>query len=357
MARRLLVQADRPTASPSAETWQLIVPLGTWRHPRYGLVDNTDERIARYHANFQKGLKRQGQDGSSVLPFGIDHDDGEGASGWIRDTRIGPGGLEALVRWTPKGVAAITSEEYPFVSPDLIDAYTDPQTGEQHHDVLAGASLVMRPYFKNMPQVYLEHYCDDPEPTVLWGDPDNPELLQRAGASEDDMALDKDVRTPTEPTAGADPAAEQEAEVDSSASSSADGETAVEVEVGKDGARQVGEPQTFAEEVDAKQFREMRDQLEALQFRERVRQFSDELGGHSFGDNRRLAPGPREALADALASLPADKAGPVAEAVKAMRFYEPGEVGIDTAAAQTKSFSEHDLAVQRQLGLSEEDYE
>lgn len=356
MPRQLLVQVDRPSAQPGAETWQLLVPFGRWSHPKYGTVDHTPERVKAYHDNFQAGLLRQGEDGR--LPFGIDHHDGLGAAGWIKDTRLTDGGLEARVSWTPQGVKAIAEEEYPFVSPDILDDFQDPETQRQHTDVLKGASLVMRPFFKRLPQVTLKQFADSPEPTVLWEDLS---LLQRAAATEDftmdleaqtettdeqvdettDEVTEDEVRTPlTEQTGAANEAADDDASADSDAASAdaAEGEKA------------------FADQVDGKAFADMQAKVYRLELEQRTRQYRDELAGHSFGDRGRLAPGPRDKIAEILAKLPATEAAELVESIKAMRFYEPGVLGLEDERP-AKQFSDDDRAFMARHGLTEEDYE
>ncbi len=333
MPRKLLVQADRPDAE-APETWQLLVPYGRWHHRRYGTVDHSKARVQRYHDHFKAGLKLQGEPGR--LPFGFDHQDGQGASGWIHDVRLSEAGLEAKIRWTPAGVQAITDETYPFVSPDLVPMYTDPETRTQTPDVLAGGSLCIRPFFKSLPQVYLESYSDDPEPLVLWCDPDEPESFM-----DDDQ-----VRTnPEQP--GADPHEDTPTELVT---------------------RSVGEPSppasaAFAEQpdpreddtVDLQSYRELRDEVGRLRRESRVRHFTDELEGWRFADKRQMAPVCRGALAELLADLDDETASRFAEVLKGLRFYQPGVVGLEGEAEPVVQCTEEDRAVAEQLGLEPEE--
>src|ERR1035438_8401578 len=159
-AFRLVVQAARPVAARSSV---LLVPLHKEVHPRYGTIEITEEHIALMARHFTARVKTY--DGR--LPFTLDHDEGRGAAGWITGVQVQPDGLWGDVEWTKLGVEAVAEHEFPFISPELLDRWTDPVTGKRYQHVFEGAALVVRPEFRELPPAVLAHYKTAPEPTVV----------------------------------------------------------------------------------------------------------------------------------------------------------------------------------------------
>ena len=333
MARNLIVEVSQQFAETDGRFWQLAIPAGQWRHPRYGVEDNSPDRLQRYVDNLHGGVKLQG-DQPNRLPVTIDHNDGLGAGGWIYDARVAPRGVELLWEPTEQGRQAVESGEYPFFSVDTEPIWPDPATGKRYRDVIAGGSLVVRPFWK---QLEVHTHSEDPQPDVLWADTEDRMTDEERAAQA--AAQDEGAATPEPGAAVSVAATQQHADVGSRRAV-----TQADAEPGE------------AETVDAKQFQELREQLAELRLKDRTRHFADELGGHQYSEGR-LAPGPRQRLAELLAALPDDLGHQFAEALKAVRFYQPGEAGLDTPDKPTKQFSDEDRLVMAQVGLAEADDE
>jgi hypothetical protein len=213
---------------------------GTYRHPVYGEIRLTPERIARFVANHNARV--YGQD----VPVLVDAEHAPklyGAMGELGSARVEPdGSATAEVRWTRRGEQLIREGRVRYVSPQWYERWTDPVTGEEHHDVLIGLALTNQPFFK-------EHVLA-------------PLVATERGEETADMPQ-------IEVTAGMAPATEaQEAMVMSEAQ-----------------FREIEEriAQQFAEQIRAE--REAREAAEArvaaLEERERLQQFTGEVMGRS----------------------------------------------------------------------------
>jgi hypothetical protein len=128
--------------------WVQILPKpGKYVHPQYGELDLDKQAINRILKNF-KELNYQ-----SKLPIDTEHDEGrlktQGAFGWIEDLRQATdGSVEAHVDWTDLGREAIANKRFRYMSADILPKFIDPD-GNEHKDVLRGAALCVRPFFKD----------------------------------------------------------------------------------------------------------------------------------------------------------------------------------------------------------------
>ena len=297
---QLAVQATRPSAGRSR---QLLVPIHREQHPRYGLVEVTPDDVTRYARHFAEGIKTY----HGRLPFTIDHDESRGAAGWITSVEPGPDGLWGDVEWTPSGVEAIESQQYPFISPEWLDAWTDPVTQQTYTDVFEGASLVVRPQFRDLPPAVVQHYSEDPAPTVWVVErkmPDKPAGDQPATQSADPAAL---------------------------ATDEAVSKTFAEADV-TDLRRQFAERDATIASQQAR--------IAAMERGEQKRQFSEVAESLTFAESHRLAPASREALAEFGADLhqvSPDLARRFGELLPGLKTYQVGEHGLSGEAATTKT--------------------
>ena len=332
------VQATRPAAGRSR---QLLVPLISETHPLYGRVHVDEAKVRRMAENFAAGIKTY----HGRLPFVLDHDEADGAAGWI--TRVWPeaNGLWGEVEWTPSGVEAIEAQTYPFISPEWRDKWRDNRTGATHYDVFDGASLVVRPEFRDLPPAEVQHYTEDPAPTVI--------LRPRASDPEEESMPDDervDVAEQATETAATDGELETTAEVTDDAGATEAEETtettdqAVEA-AAEDQAEASEVKQTFSE-ADADELRDYR-----------AKHFSERVGALKFGETgkRRLTPASQRRLAEALGDVPRRFSEPVLGALEQAEFYETGERGVEGAGHGRRQFSEAEQSAMRQLGLTEED--
>lgn len=133
-------------AEPPA--WVQIFPKpGKYVHPEYGEIDLTDATLKRIIRNFQEA-NYQGK-----LPIDTEHNEKKlkegGAFGWIEGLRqAADGSVEAQTKWTDLGAEAIRNDRYRYISADWLPKFTDPQ-GNEFRDVLRGAALCVRPFFKD----------------------------------------------------------------------------------------------------------------------------------------------------------------------------------------------------------------
>ena len=155
------MEEAEPYAEPSAygNGWRLFnekkfieppeyIPLlpkpGTFKHPAYGDVVISHERNARFVDNINKAVYQ------NRLPIDAEHDlKTSGAVGWITGARQNSdGSADGKVEWNERGNTMLRDNRFGFVSPEFYDSWVQPDTGEEYKDILIGAGLVTRPFFK-----------------------------------------------------------------------------------------------------------------------------------------------------------------------------------------------------------------
>lgn len=125
--------------------WIPLLPkAGTYKHPAYGDVVFDAGRNQRFADNFRAGLYQ------SRVPIDAEHQlKTGGALGWITDVRINPDGTaDGRAEWTERGAAMLRDNRFAFVSPEFYDKWVAPDTGIEHRDILIGAGLTSKPFFK-----------------------------------------------------------------------------------------------------------------------------------------------------------------------------------------------------------------
>ena len=125
--------------------WIPLMPKpGEFAHPEYGKIEITASRNEHFIQNFKDAVYQ------SQLPINAEHKpDEQGASGWITDMRLNEdGSIDGKVQWTDLGQAAVKNDRFKYISPEWFDEWTSKSTGETHQDVLSGAALTVRPFFK-----------------------------------------------------------------------------------------------------------------------------------------------------------------------------------------------------------------
>ena len=139
--RRRLFTAHRFAEPPE---WLPLLPVpGTYKHPVYGEMELSRERLAQFAASVNAGTYLP------KLPINAEHeDDTGGALGWIVEARQNAdGSVDARVEWTDRGVDAIKADRFLYVSPEWFDAWSDLK-GVRHSNVVVGAALCTKPFFK-----------------------------------------------------------------------------------------------------------------------------------------------------------------------------------------------------------------
>lgn len=125
--------------------WVPMLPKpGEFTHPSYGKVKVTPESNHRFVKNFE-GSVYQAQ-----LPIDAEHQTKlSGACGWIQGMRLNAdGSADAKVEWTDRGKSLIESDRFKYISPEWYSSWVAPDTGNKHENVLIGAAITTRPFFK-----------------------------------------------------------------------------------------------------------------------------------------------------------------------------------------------------------------
>lgn len=125
--------------------WIPLLPkAGTYKHPQYGDVVFDAGRNQRFADNFRAGLYQ------TRVPIDAEHQlKTGGALGWITDVRLNADGTaDGRAEWTERGAAMLRDNRFAFVSPEFYDKWVAPDTGIEYQDILIGAGLTSKPFFK-----------------------------------------------------------------------------------------------------------------------------------------------------------------------------------------------------------------
>lgn len=102
-------------AAGTLSDWVKIIPVGKWRHLKYGKVDITPSTIQRIVANFNANVL-----GVEVPIQHPEHkDDAQGAYGWTRELEAREDGAYARFELTDLGQAAYGSGRFKYLSPHV----------------------------------------------------------------------------------------------------------------------------------------------------------------------------------------------------------------------------------------------
>lgn len=131
-----------------------VLRPGKWDHPKYGEFEITTEDISKFADSlaYRKGI-----------PIDVEHQTKEGAVGWVKELiDKGRQGLKAIVEWTKEGYELISEGKFRFFSPEFQFQYEDPETRQEHENVLLGGAITNRPYFKGLGELVLsEQFAQD----------------------------------------------------------------------------------------------------------------------------------------------------------------------------------------------------
>lgn len=135
---------------PNELTWMQMLSVGKRKHPRYGEIDITEDRIKKFALSVNERVR-------GIAPA-LDYDHKEGpAAGWIEQAEHRDTGLWVGVRFTPRGRQAVADGEYRYTSADFADEWTDnaAEGAKTFKDVLFGGALTNRPFLKDMAAINL----------------------------------------------------------------------------------------------------------------------------------------------------------------------------------------------------------
>jgi len=130
-------------------SWVHALGLGSFRHPTYGTIDLTTDRIK----NFADSVKNKIR-GTVEPSINYVHDNNNVAAGWVKDAESRSDGLWVFVEWVSDAAKAILEKKWRYFSSEFTDEWEDPQ-GTKHKDVFIGGALTNRPFMKNLVPVNL----------------------------------------------------------------------------------------------------------------------------------------------------------------------------------------------------------
>jgi hypothetical protein len=116
-----------------------------------------------------------------------------------------PDGLWIAVEWTKDAAAKIKSKAYRYFSPEFVDSWKHPKTGEVFKDVLFGGGLTNRPFLKDILPVNLSEFViggtlvDPKEIAKLLGLPEDTPVEQLMSALAEKTKADPKPEPQPEP--------------------------------------------------------------------------------------------------------------------------------------------------------------
>jgi hypothetical protein len=131
-----------------ASNWVHALPVGSFKHPVYGTIDVTADRVK----NFADGVnsKVRGID----LSINYVHNNNDIAAGWVKKAEARSDGVWLFVEWTNDATKEIKDKKWRYFSSEFEDEWEDPQ-GVKHKDVMFGGALTNRPFMKNLVPINL----------------------------------------------------------------------------------------------------------------------------------------------------------------------------------------------------------
>jgi hypothetical protein len=143
-AARLFIDLSTATGE---DGWIQILPApGSYTHPKYGKISVTKARNQRFVENIRNKVYDQ------QLPIDAEHAYKlSGAFGWINPDSVrlnDDHSVSAKPEWTERGHTALKEGRFKYLSPEWWDDYVQPLTDKKFKDVLIGAALTTRPFFK-----------------------------------------------------------------------------------------------------------------------------------------------------------------------------------------------------------------
>ena len=179
--------ADTTNDSGSVSSWIQAMTLGKYRHPEYGKITFTPERLARFADSINKRV-------TGIQPD-IDYDHKaktDVAAGWVQQAEVRDDGLWILVEWTKKAYQAIKDKEYKYFSPEFVDSWVHPKSGAKFIDVMRGGALTNRPFLKDIAQLQLSE-IDEQEQEQFMDKNTIKKLAEELGLDNPDEATEEQV--------------------------------------------------------------------------------------------------------------------------------------------------------------------
>ena len=160
-------------------SWIQALPIGSYKHPTYGDINVTPERVQRFAANVNEGVR------GIELDIDFDHKARSGeAAGWVKRADARSDGLWLQVEWTEDAASAIRGRKYRYFSPEFVDSWTHPESTETIKDVMFGGAITNRPFLKNILPLNLSEVGGDMNPFLR-------ALAEKLGLTGDDVTDDQ----------------------------------------------------------------------------------------------------------------------------------------------------------------------
>lgn len=137
-------------------SWVHALPIGSYKHPMYGTIDVTTERIKRFMDNVKNKVR-----GTVEPSINYQHNNQDVAAGWVKDAEARSDGLWVFVEWVKDAAEAIRQKKWRYFSSEFVDEWEDPGTKVKHQDVFVGGGLTNRPFMKNLVPINLSETTVD----------------------------------------------------------------------------------------------------------------------------------------------------------------------------------------------------
>ena len=127
------------------KSWIQAVPEGTYEHPVYGTMVFDSATIKDFESNINNDVR--------VAKLDIDYEhkaNGGEAAGWIEKAEARADGLWILVDWTKKAAELIKEKAYRYFSPEIVDEWTDPKSGQTFKNLIFGGGITNRPFLRDI---------------------------------------------------------------------------------------------------------------------------------------------------------------------------------------------------------------
>ena len=148
-----IVNMDSISLSEENKSWVHALPFGKYKHPVYGEMDFSNDRVQRLATSVK--TKARGIEPS----INYNHAGGEEAAGWIKDAEVRTDGLWVFVDWIKDAADKIREKKFRYFSSEFGD-YED-TNGVKQPDVVFGGALTNRPFMKNLVPINLSESVID----------------------------------------------------------------------------------------------------------------------------------------------------------------------------------------------------
>lgn len=132
----------------AATSWVHALSVGTFKHPLWGAMQFTNDRIQRFASNVNNNVR--GID----LAIDYSHNAADEAAGWVRKADARDNGLWLFVEWTKNAAQRIRDKEFRYFSAEFVDEWKS-ATETTFKDVIVGGGLTNRPFLKDLLPVNL----------------------------------------------------------------------------------------------------------------------------------------------------------------------------------------------------------